>query len=155
VGADQGKRRELREEAEHRESERDRLDGVIKSKDKLRELGVGPQLASILSSTVPVRDNLGSERPKERMMKVRRRVKESQDQDGEVEKMHRSKSVRGVDKAGKVSSMHPLECEGGWLYWGVVMVTITLRTRWRGRFKTTTHLYSGDSGLADCSSWAN
>ena len=56
VGADQGKRRELREEAEHRESERDRLDGVIKSKDKLRELGVGPQLASILSSTVPVRD---------------------------------------------------------------------------------------------------
>ena len=106
----------MREEAEHRESERDRLDGVIKSKDKLRELG--PQLASILSSTVPVRDNLGSGRPKERIMKVMRRVKESQDLDVEVEKMHRSKSVRGVDKAGKVSSLHLLECEGGWLYWG-------------------------------------
>lgn len=52
------KRRELGEEAEHRESDRDRLDGIIRSKeDKLRELG--PQLASILSSTVPVQDYLG------------------------------------------------------------------------------------------------
>ena len=54
------KRREFREEeeAEHRESERDRLDDVVRSKeDKLSELG--PLLASILSSTVPVWDNLG------------------------------------------------------------------------------------------------
>ena len=54
------KRREFgeEEEAEHRESERDRLDDVVRSKeDKLRELG--PLLASILSSTVPVWDNLG------------------------------------------------------------------------------------------------
>ena len=46
------------EEAEHRESERDRLDGIIRTKEaKLIELG--PQLASILSSTVPVQDYLG------------------------------------------------------------------------------------------------
>jgi hypothetical protein len=54
------KRREFgeEEEAEHRESERDRLDDVVRSKeDKLSELG--PLLASILSSTVPGWDNLG------------------------------------------------------------------------------------------------
>ena len=52
------RRRELGEEAEQRESERDRVDGVIRSKeDKLRELG--PQLASILSTTLPVQEYLG------------------------------------------------------------------------------------------------
>ena len=51
------KRRELREEAEHRKLDRDRMEDVIRSKeDKLRELG--PQLASILSSTVPVQNYL-------------------------------------------------------------------------------------------------
>merc|ERR1719450_559763 len=51
------KRRELGDEAEKRELERDRLDSVIRSKeDKLRELG--PQLSSILSSTIPVQEYL-------------------------------------------------------------------------------------------------
>ena len=52
------KRREFGDEAEHRESERDRLDGIIRIReDKLRELG--PQLASILSNSVPVKDYFG------------------------------------------------------------------------------------------------
>ena len=52
------KRKELSEDAELREEERDRLENVIRKKDeKLRELG--PQLASILKSTIPVQDYLG------------------------------------------------------------------------------------------------
>ena len=57
--------------------------------------------------------------------------------------MHRSKSVRGVDKAGKVLSLHPLQVEvvisngedkvfmtSNWLVvLGVVTVTITLTTK--------------------------
>ena len=67
---------------------------------------------------------------------------ESQDHEGEVEKMHRFKSVRGVDKVGMVLSLIPLQVEvvisNGedkvfmtfhWLVvLGVVMVTITLTT---------------------------
>ena len=156
------RRRELGEEAEQRESERDRLDGVIRSKeDKLRELG--PQLSSILATTVPVQEYLGlpltdrreqmslarllppplyilytqvqaySEAcDKEVLVRVKgdgeearmfretkgdeedsqEEVKEdSQDQEGEGDKMHRSKSVRGEDKVGKVLSVHPLQVE--------------------------------------------
>jgi len=52
------RREELSGEAERREVDRERLENVIRSKeDKLRELG--PQLTSILSSTVPVQDYLG------------------------------------------------------------------------------------------------
>jgi hypothetical protein len=67
----------------------------------------------------------------------------SQDQEEEVEKMHRSKSVRRVDKAGKVLSLHPLQVEvvisngedkvfmtSNWLVvLGVVTVTITLTSK--------------------------
>eukprot|EP00092_Neocalanus_flemingeri_P094704 GFUD01120435.1.p1 GENE.GFUD01120435.1~~GFUD01120435.1.p1 ORF type:complete len:711 (+),score=250.43 GFUD01120435.1:40-2172(+) len=212
------RRRELGEEAEQRESERDRLDGVIRSKDdKLRELG--PQLASILSSTVPVQDYLGmplSDRreqlslarllpsplyilytqcqayseacDKEVLVRVKgdgeearmfRETKgededsqedvkdDSQDQEGEGDKMRRSKSVRGGDKAGKVLSVHPLQVElvvsSGedkvfmsfhWLVvLGVVTVTVTLTTKDKveGEALSPTtllsHLYPGDSGL--------
>ena len=67
----------------------------------------------------------------------------SQDQEEEVEKMHRSKSVRRVDKAGKVLSLHPLQVEvvisngedkvfmtSNWLVvLGVVTGTITLTSK--------------------------
>jgi len=212
------KRRELGEEAEHRELDRDRLDGVIRSKeDKLRELG--PQLASILSSTVPVQDylDLPLSDKREQMTLARLlpsslyilytqcqayseacdkevlvRVKgdgeearvfratkgededsqeegkdESQDPEGEGDKMHRSKSVRGDDKAGKALSVHPLQVEVvigsgenkvfmtfNWLVvLGVVTVNITLaiQDKLEGEALSPntllSHLYPGDSGL--------
>jgi len=212
------RRRELGEEAEQRESERDRLDGVIRSKeDKLRELG--PQLSSILATTVPVQEYLGlpltdrreqmslarllppplyilytqvqaySEAcDKEVLVRVKgdgeearmfreakgdeedsqEEVKEdSQDQEGEGDKMHRSKSVRGEDKVGKVLSVHPLQVEmvvnNGenkvflsfhWLVvLGVVTVTVTLTTKDKLEGEAMTpntllsHLFTGDSGV--------
>ena len=90
----------------------------------------------------------------------------SQDQEEEVEKMHRSKSVRRVDKAGKVLSLHPLQVEvvisngedkvfmtSNWLVvLGVVTVTITLtsKDKMEGAHnpnKLLSQLFSEDSGL--------
>jgi len=211
------KRRELGEEAEKREVERDRLDGVIRSKeDKLRELG--PQLSSILSSTIPVQEYLelplsdrreqlslarllpsplyilytqcqayGEACDKEMVVRVKgdgeearvfRERKEdedsqeegkddSQDHEGDAEKMHRSKSIRGEDKASKVLSVHPLQvevvlCRGEdkvfmtfhWLVTlGVVTVTVTLSTKEKldGEMLSPntllSHLYQGDAGM--------
>jgi len=215
------KRKELSEDAELREEERDRLENVIRKKDeKLRELG--PQLASILKSTIPVQDYLGlplSDK-REQMSLARllppplyvlytqchayaqacdsdidvrvkgdaeeaRQFREDKDEDDdddlqeeskedsrdpeiEVEKLHRSKSVKKNDQTNKLMVIHPLEVEVKiksdnnnsicvtfhWLSGlGVVTVTTVLSTKEKldGEAMSPntilSNLFEGDTGI--------
>jgi len=210
------RRKELGEEAEQREAERDKLDEVIRSKEnKLRE--IGPQLSTILSTTLPVQEYLGlpltdrrdqltlarllptplyilytqcqaygeacdkdlvvrviGDGEEARMFREAKEeddnqedVKEdSQDQEGESDKIHRKKVVK-EDKAGKVLTVHPLQVElvvrNGdnqvilTFHWMVVLRVVTVTTKLvtednlEGEMLTAStllsHLYPGDSGL--------